>query len=978
MLRPNSIRSAIYLILAICLFPMAGFLAFSSLSFRLGADANLKQNYLLQLNFLSLSPETVLRNARGLMSAAGVLPDLSSAKLAGFLPASPYYENIYITDSVGNVLAAAKNFQPGVNIPLQEYASGLFLPDPFTGRTVLRLASPRLNEPGETPGRIFLSVNPGFLDYYKPTGIFADGQLFALDALGSVMPLYPAGGSDVTGEIASSLWELRQQPLQETDFSTPAGKEGRRMVAAYQRIPLAEGLILYMIADQAYPRTEQLFTFDLAMIFLSILASLSLVGLLSYFGMLRPAHLLLRRNGADLGPAGKLNKDFKRLASSYEDMGTALAERNREITQASNETMAVNRVKSEFLANMNQGTCTPTNAIVSLTGMMLKTDLSSKQKIYLDKIHEASNNLLGIINDILDLSKLESEQFILDYAPFRVENLLEFVLNKFQPQAAEKKIRLNWSISPEKPPLLSGDILRLGQILSNLLSNALKFTEQGGVDVLCRLEDIKKPGDAVALRLEVRDSGIGMSEEQVGGLFQTFTQVDGSSTRKFGGTGLGLVLCRKLLDLMDGEIHIQSCLGEGTSVRLKLPLQSISEDYLLYGRMVLELAGMPMLLLDASPALTETRKNGRQSASLEKQLLALGLRTHKAHTAQEAFRMLRYYDQSEKYRLVWLENSSGSLDTDMIIRHIRQDLGLNWIPPILLSAPARARLILRKDQPVEQDTADKRFSLPVKKERLVREIYDLVRHFPIPEDPARTKPAPEQRLAWLPPQESPPRESAPADARKVNTLRTERTPMTQQQESLPPLPGFNENALKRLGNNQKLYRKLLVQFVEFYQNMDETYQNAVAAGNLEEATRIAHTLKGLAGSIGVDDLFEKAKDLELAHKDGDINHPDLAKTCFSRLREVQLFLTQTLGLQNQSPPVAPEAAPPSAENKYEAQAALDTLLAYLRDDDGEAVAFYEAKQTLLGSLLDQNLLGQVKNCLAHFEFDSALALLDKK
>ncbi|MCL1889067.1 MAG: ATP-binding protein [Desulfovibrionaceae bacterium] len=972
MLRPNTIRSAIYLILAICLFPMAGFLAFSSLSSRTGTDANLKQNYLLQLDFLSLSPETVLRNARGLMSAAAALPDLSSAKLADFLPASPYYENIYLTDPAGNVLAAAKNFRPGVNIPPQEYASGLFLPDPFTGRAVLNLAAPRLNEPGETLGRIFLSVNPNFLDYYKPTSIFAEGQLFALDAVGSVMPLYPAGASDVTGEIASSLWELRQQSLQETDFFTSTGKDGKRMVAAYERIPLAEGLILYMIADQAYHRTERLFAFDLSMIFLSILVSLGLSGLLSYLGMLKPAHLLLHRNGANLGPAGKLNKDFKRLAGSFENMAAALAERNREITQASNETMAVNRVKSEFLANMNQGTCTPTNAIVSLTGMMLKTDLPSKQKIYLDKIHEASNNLLGIINDILDLSKLESEQFVLDYAPFRMETLLEFVLNKFQPQAAEKKIRLDWSVSPEKPPLLSGDALRLGQILSNLLSNALKFTEQGGVDVLCRLEDIKRTGDTVTLRLEVRDSGIGMSEEQVGGLFQTFTQVDGSSTRKFGGAGLGLVLCRKLLDLMDGKIHIQSCPGEGTSVHLKLQLQSISEDYLHYGRMVLELAGLPILLLDASPAspeFTEARKNDGQGASLEEQLLALGLRTHKAHTAQEAFRMLRYYDQGERYRLVWLENSKNSLDAETIIRHIRQDLGLSWIPPILLTAPARARLILRKGQPVEQDTADKRFNLPVKKEHLVREIYDLVRHFPIPEDPARSRPAPEQRLAWLPPQEG----------SKVNTLRTERTPMTQQQESLPPLPGFNENALKRLGNNQKLYRKLLVQFVEFYQDMDKTYENAVAADNLEEATRIAHTLKGLAGSIGVDDLFEKAKNLESAHKDGGVNHPDLAKTCFSRLREVQLFLTQALGLQNQPPPAAPEASPPpSAENKAEAQTALDTLLAYLRDDDGEAVAFYETKQALLESLLDQNLLEQVKNCLAHFEFDSALALLDKK
>ncbi|CAK0773572.1 two-component system, sensor histidine kinase and response regulator [Gammaproteobacteria bacterium] len=229
-----------------------------------------------------------------------------------------------------------------------------------------------------------------------------------------------------------------------------------------------------------------------------------------------------------------------------------------------------NRTKGEFLANMSHEIRTPMNAIIGLNDLALKQDLHPKVRDYLIKIRSASQSLLRIINDILDFSKIESGKLVLEYAPFHLGDLFDHLSDLFRNQPSDKNIELLMEIARDCPLSLFGDALRLEQILINLISNALKFTEQGVVHV--RANGIKAeshPDESVnagrvELELTVRDSGIGLTSEQIDRLFHPFIQADGSTTRKYGGTGLGLSICKRLVELMGGRIGVESHVGEGS------------------------------------------------------------------------------------------------------------------------------------------------------------------------------------------------------------------------------------------------------------------------------------------------------------------------------------------------------------------------------------------------------------------------------
>ena len=238
-------------------------------------------------------------------------------------------------------------------------------------------------------------------------------------------------------------------------------------------------------------------------------------------------------------------------------------QRDQDIRQARDLAEEATRMKSDFLANMSHEIRTPMNAIVGLSHLALKTGLTPRQRSYLQKIQQSSQHLLGLINDILDFSRIEAGRLDIEHTDFALSAVLDNVASLIHEKAAEKGLELIIDVGHDIPDNLVGDPLRLGQILINYSNNAVKFTEHGEINVVVRKQ--AEDDGRVCLHFAVRDTGIGLSEEQAGRLFQSFSQADSSTSRRYGGSGLGLVISKKLVGLMQGEVGLQSVLGTGST-----------------------------------------------------------------------------------------------------------------------------------------------------------------------------------------------------------------------------------------------------------------------------------------------------------------------------------------------------------------------------------------------------------------------------
>ena len=329
------------------------------------------------------------------------------------------------------------------------------------------------------------------------------------------------------------------------------------------------------------------------------------------------------------------------LVGSFIDI-TNEKENARQLEIAVKSADQATQAKSDFLANMSHEIRTPMNAIIGMSYLAMQTSLSRKQADYVNKIQSSAEALLGIINDILDFSKIEAGKLDLEAVPFNLNDTIDHLVQIISHKSQEKSLELLIDLAPDLPLDLVGDSLRLGQILINLANNSIKFTDQG--EIVIRAKPIKQDEKNVTVEFSVCDTGIGMTEEQLGRLFQSFSQADASTTRKYGGTGLGLTISKTLTELMQGEIWVESTSGEGSQFYFTATFGIAQENTSHIQASPASLVDLPVLIVDDSVAAREILFTMSES---------LGFKPGLAASGAEALEKLTLAEQNNQpYKLV--------------------------------------------------------------------------------------------------------------------------------------------------------------------------------------------------------------------------------------------------------------------------------------------------------------------------------------
>ncbi len=631
------------------------------------------------------------------------------------------------------------------------------------------------------------------------------------------------------------------------------------------------------------------------------------------------------------------------------------------VVEARDRAEAATRAKSAFLANMSHEIRTPMNAIVGMAHLALQTRLTEKQLDYLQKIETSAMALMRIINDILDFSKIEARRLEMETIPFRLDDVLENLAALMAPRIQEKGLEFLFAVSPHVPQHLVGDPLRIGQILNNLVSNAVKFTHKG--EIVVAASRISRDGASVTLQFEVRDTGIGLSPEAQAGLFKPFSQADASTTRKYGGTGLGLAICKRLCEMMNGRIWVESREGAGSRFFFTAVLGLQQDRSRPDTRFHETLAQMPVLVVDDSP----TSRN-----ALGEMLQSFGLHVTLAAGAEEALRLMDNTDASRAFRLVLMDWKMPGMDGITAARHIKERTGPTAAPAVLLvtaygreevqfaarragldgflvkpvspsvlfdtilvtfhqktrpgsGAPhdlpeppataaqlSGARILVVEDNEINQQIAQEILERAGARitvaengknalECLSASAFDAVLmdvQMPVMDGFEATA-AIRQTPAW---------KDLPVIAMTAHAMAGDREKglaagmsdyvtkpidpellvrtlakwagSEQPAAKMPPatpaaapvfaalpetLAGIDTKAgLLRVGGNQALYRDLLVKFRTSYHAAASELRRALADGALDDARRLAHTIKGVAGNVGAARLSETAGNLETA------------------------------------------------------------------------------------------------------------------
>ncbi len=460
---------------------------------------------------------------------------------------------------------------------------------------------------------------------------------------------------------------------------------------------------------------------------------------------------------------------------------------------------------------------TPMNAIVGASHLLSGTELTPQQSDYLQTLMISADLLLKVINDILDFSKIEAGKLEIERVEFSVRDVVEELLTVYSVRAEQQGLELSVELDPEIPPALLGDPMRLSQVLNNLLSNALKFTRHGYIRISVRLA--KRDGAAAELLFAVRDSGIGMLAEEQAHLFHAFTQVDGSITRTYGGTGLGLAICRRLCAMMKGEIWCESVAGLGSTFSFRLPFGIASVRGLAPQRReswIGRFRQQRVLLVE------DNQFNQKVALAL---LERVGLQVSVAGNGADAVEQVKRND----FDLVLMDIQMPVMDGLTAARHIRalDRPGAASLPILAISANAMER-------DVEASLAagmNTHIAKPFTPEALYGSI-----------------------AVWL-------------DDKGGVPTRVEGVDAAQAPPAGQMLPRVDfETGMRQTGGDRRLYLDLLRQFEHEYRDRGEEIEREVAAGRLDEAARLAHSVKGIAGVLAAQPLQRAAQRLESALK----------------------------------------------------------------------------------------------------------------
>ena len=357
------------------------------------------------------------------------------------------------------------------------------------------------------------------------------------------------------------------------------------------------------------------------------------------------------------------------------DTQVKLAQALEELERTREAAVQANAAKSTFLANMSHEIRTPLNAVIGMSHLLLKSELSARQRGFADRIHQAGGFLLRVINDVLDVSKIDAGMLRIEHVPFDVRESLRNVVTMALERAAAKGLEVAVHVADDVPHWVIGDSFRLEQILVNYVGNAIKFTDSGEVAIGARLLEVE--GDRVRLRFHVRDTGVGIPEDVQAELFKSFHQADASTTRRYGGTGLGLAISRKLAEAMDGHVGVESIVGRGSTFWLELPF---------------EVTDAPAESRDAAPPVDVSHLRGRRILLAEDnlfnqevaraQLEELGVQVDIVDNGAQAVERA----QAGDYALILMDMQMPVLDGLQATRALRNDAGLREIPIIAMTA----------------------------------------------------------------------------------------------------------------------------------------------------------------------------------------------------------------------------------------------------------------------------------------------------